>query len=83
MRNVPDSVLCRIGATSKTATPCPPLVELGEKGSGWGNDTNEVSALVPSGDALIMLNFSPGTGRFSMLVDNRADPFGSIYIRMA
>lgn len=53
VRNIPDSILRRIGKSHHNLTLD------GEGGFGWGNDTNEVELDIPSGDTIIMLNFLP------------------------
>ena len=58
-RNIPDSILRRIGSIDSRRKGTFNLSEDGEKGQGWGADTGEVDKPVPSGDVLIMLNFSP------------------------
>ena len=58
VRNIPDSILRRIGATSSSLRRSSPRLD-GEGGRGWGNDTAEAEKEVPSGDALISLNYSP------------------------
>lgn len=58
VRNVPDSILRRIGRLNGHR-PSGDLRLDGEKGLGWGNDTGEVDKPIPGGDALVMLNFSP------------------------
>lgn len=58
VRNIPDSILRRIGATSNSLRSSSRSFD-GEGGLGWGNDTGEAEKDVPSGDALISLNFSP------------------------
>lgn len=59
VRNLPDSILCRIGqySTSKSIKICHNLD--GEGGRGWGNNTGESQKEIRSGDAIISLNFSP------------------------
>jgi membrane dipeptidase len=57
VRNLPDTILRRIGRLSNS-TPYDPSLD-GELGLGWGNDTNEAQLEIPSGDTIIMLNFSP------------------------
>ncbi|SCZ90150.1 BZ3500_MvSof-1268-A1-R1_Chr1-3g01805 [Microbotryum saponariae] len=58
VRNVPDTILRRIGKLSFPNRRFD-LTQDGEGGQGWGNDTNEVDLPIPGGDVLIMLNFSP------------------------
>lgn len=68
-RNVPDTILRRIGKLSKKSSRHCHRSQVkaneidlsldGEKGQGWGNDTNEIDLPIPSGDAIIMLNFAP------------------------
>ncbi|KAL8283204.1 hypothetical protein RQP46_005982 [Phenoliferia psychrophenolica] len=66
VRNVPDSILRRIGATSKKghcgggSLRSVDVSLDGEGGKGWGSDSGEATKPVPSGDSIIMLNFSPG-----------------------
>ncbi|KAM0756415.1 hypothetical protein T439DRAFT_321112 [Meredithblackwellia eburnea MCA 4105] len=60
VRNVPDSILRRIGKTSSSPVLGRSVMNAdGEGGLGWGNDTGEADKPVPSGDSIIMLNFSP------------------------
>lgn len=53
VRNVPDSILRRIGATSKKShchqQPAADLSLDGEGGEGWGSDNGEAGKPVPSG----------------------------------
>lgn len=58
-RNIPDSVLRRIGSMDPRRKGTFNLSDDGERGQGWGVDTNEVDKPIPSGDVVIMLNFSP------------------------
>ncbi|GAA5848378.1 hypothetical protein JCM3766R1_002328 [Sporobolomyces carnicolor] len=57
-RNVPDSILRRIGKLTDPHRAFN-LSRDGERGVGWGADTNEVDKVIPGGDALVCLNFSP------------------------
>ncbi len=57
LRNVPDAILRRIGKLD-SSEPFD-LTKDGEKGDGYGADTGEVDKLIPSGDTIIMVNFSP------------------------
>ena len=57
LRNVPDAILRRIGRLD-SQKPFD-LSKDGEKGKGYGADTGEVDKLIPSGDTIIMVNFSP------------------------
>lgn len=67
VRNIPDSILRRIGrlSGSKASVSCHEnrkdidLSRDGEGGLGWGNDTGEAEKEIPGGDVLIALNFSP------------------------
>ena len=59
VRNIPDSILRRIGQLSSPSSSSFDLSHDGERGHGWGNDTNEVERKIPSGDTIIMLNFLP------------------------
>ncbi|KAI5481439.1 glycerone kinase [Pseudohyphozyma bogoriensis] len=87
VRNVPDTILRRIGAINKSRAPYDPE-EDGEGGKGWGSDTDEATKEIPSGDTIIMLNFAPqfisewddGTGlraNISLLADH-ADYIGKL-----
>ncbi|GAA6022653.1 hypothetical protein JCM11491_001153 [Sporobolomyces phaffii] len=90
-RNVPDSILRRIGrlgSGSGSAARAFDLADDGERGRGWGADSGEVDRAVPGGDALVMLNFAPefvsefpdGTGvraNVSLLADH-ADYIGKL-----
>ena len=58
VRNIPDSILRRIGRLSSPHRSHN-LTEDGEGGLGWGNDTKEVERRIPAGDTIIMLNFLP------------------------
>ncbi|GAA5992024.1 hypothetical protein JCM10908_000704 [Rhodotorula pacifica] len=58
-RNIPDTILRRIGSIDASRKGGFNLSEDGEKGQGWGADTGEVDKPIPAGDAIIMLNFSP------------------------
>ena len=58
LRNVPDSILRRIGRLSFPHRSFN-LTQDGEKGLGYGASTNETSLEIPSGDTIIMLNFLP------------------------
>ncbi|GAA5995176.1 dipeptidase [Rhodotorula paludigena] len=57
VRNVPDSILRRIGSIDPARAPFN-LSDDGERGEGWGADTGEAHLAVPSGDAIVMLNFA-------------------------
>ncbi|GAA5885523.1 hypothetical protein JCM16303_002243 [Sporobolomyces ruberrimus] len=57
VRNIPDSILRRIGRIHSDRRFN--LTEDGERGRGWGSDTGEVDRVVTAKDALVMLNFSP------------------------
>lgn len=57
VRNIPDSILRRIGKLRSNRKF--DLRMDGEKGAGWGADTGEVDKPIKGGDALVMLNFSP------------------------
>jgi len=57
VRNVPDAILRRIGRLD-SAEPFD-LSKDGEKGEGYGADTGEVDKLIPSGDSIVMVNYSP------------------------
>ncbi|BGP12612.1 hypothetical protein JCM10213_008748 [Rhodosporidiobolus nylandii] len=59
LRNVPDSILRRIGNLDTSRRGSFNLSEDGEQGKGWGAETGEVDKEVSGGDAIIMLNFSP------------------------
>ncbi|GAA5852969.1 hypothetical protein JCM9279_000097 [Rhodotorula babjevae] len=59
VRNVPDSVLRRIGSIDPARRGTFNLSHDGERGRGWGADSGEVDKDVPSGDCVVMLNFSP------------------------
>ncbi|GAA5972202.1 hypothetical protein JCM11641_002356 [Rhodosporidiobolus odoratus] len=59
VRNVPDSILRRIGNLDPTRRGKFNLSEDGEHGQGWGADTHEIDREIPGGDAIVMLNFSP------------------------
>lgn len=43
VRNVPDSILRRIGRIGQEGEEAPDLSKDGEQGLGWGNDTNEAT----------------------------------------
>ncbi|GAA5872289.1 hypothetical protein JCM3774_003335 [Rhodotorula dairenensis] len=58
-RNIPDSILRRIGALDPKRRRTFNLTDDGEQGRGWGAETGEVDRPIPAGDVLIMLNFSP------------------------
>ncbi|SCV68029.1 BQ2448_150 [Microbotryum intermedium] len=58
VRNVPDTILRRIGKLSMPNHRFD-FAQDGEQGQGWGNETNAVDLPIPGGDVLIMLNFSP------------------------
>ncbi|SCV68311.1 BQ2448_432 [Microbotryum intermedium] len=58
VRNVPDTILRRIGKLSFPNRRFD-LAQDGERGQGWGNETNEVDLPLLGGDVLIMFNFSP------------------------
>lgn len=60
VRNVPDAILRRIGSMDPARRGKFNLSEDGERGEGWGADTGEADKVVPAGDAIVMLNFSPG-----------------------
>ncbi|GAA6049548.1 hypothetical protein JCM3770_000841 [Rhodotorula araucariae] len=59
VRNVPDAILRRIGSIDPARRGAFNLSTDGERGRGWGADTGEADKPVPSGDAIIMLNFAP------------------------
>lgn len=56
-RNIPDSILRRIGRIDSQREFN--LSRDGEKGLGWGADNGEVNLPIPGGDAWIGLNFAP------------------------
>ncbi|GAA5827033.1 hypothetical protein JCM11251_002214 [Rhodosporidiobolus azoricus] len=60
VRNVPDSILRRIGNLDPRRRGSYNLSEDGEQGQGWGATTGEDELDIPGGDAIVMLNFSPG-----------------------
>lgn len=58
VRNLPDTVLRRIGKYSTSrSVECD--FDGGEAGQGWGNNTGESQKVIKSGDAIVSLNFSP------------------------
>ncbi|GAA5909019.1 dipeptidase [Sporobolomyces salmoneus] len=57
-RNIPDSILRRIGKINHAKREVNSTKD-GEGGKGWGADNGEVEKGVPGGDALICLNFAP------------------------
>ncbi|BGP36607.1 hypothetical protein JCM10450v2_000497 [Rhodotorula kratochvilovae] len=59
VRNVPDAILRRIGSIDPDLRGKFNLSEDGERGQGWGADNGEAKKHVPSGDAIVMLNFAP------------------------
>ncbi|GAA6058740.1 hypothetical protein JCM10212_003428 [Sporobolomyces blumeae] len=87
VRNVPDSILRRIGRINHPNRSFN-LTEDGEGGKGWGADTGEAEKAVKAGDTIIMLNFSPDfvsqwpdkTGRRAnvSLVADHADYIGKL-----
>ncbi|GAA5898726.1 hypothetical protein JCM6882_000908 [Rhodosporidiobolus microsporus] len=60
VRNVPDSILRRIGNLDPSRKGSYNLSEDGEKGQGWGAEMGEDERDIPGGDAIVMLNFNPG-----------------------
>lgn len=58
VRNIPDTILRRIGQLKSAAMQYDSTQD-GEQGLGWGNDTDEATKDIPSGDTIVMLNFSP------------------------
>ncbi|GAA5980458.1 hypothetical protein JCM5350_001506 [Sporobolomyces pararoseus] len=85
-RNVPDSILRRIGRIDSQREFN--LSRDGEKGLGWGADNGEVNLPIPGGDAWIGLNFAPefisefpegkGTRANVSLVADHADYIGKL-----
>ena len=74
VRNVPDSILRRIGSIDPARRGTFNLSHAGERGRGWGADSGEVDKAVPSGDCVVMLNFSPSfVSEFPGSESRRAD----------